>query len=111
MTIHRDLLAQRTAAEDRLHHLAAQIETLRHDRSGEYADDEHDPEGVTLSSEWSRLVGLHANTEAELVHIDAALARVQAGIYGVCVTCGSGIPAERLEARATAAECIPCASR
>ena len=27
-------------------------------RSGASADDEHDPEGVTLSSEWSRLTGL-----------------------------------------------------
>ena len=33
---------------------------LRIDRSVDTADDEHDPEGVTLSTEWARLAGLRA---------------------------------------------------
>lgn len=40
--------------------------------------------------------------------IDAALARLEAGTYGRCVSCGAGIPVERLEFRAFAAACVTC---
>lgn len=40
--------------------------------------------------------------------VDAALARLDAGTYGVCVGCGKPIGAERLEALPTAALCIEC---
>lgn len=43
--------------------------------------------------------------------IDAALARLEAGTYGRCVSCGSGIPVERLEFRPSAAACVPCQHR
>ena len=35
--------------------------------------------------------------ENELVAIDAALARIGAGTFGICVTCGKPISAERLD--------------
>jgi DnaK suppressor protein len=44
-----------------------------------------------------------------LEDIRAALARLEAGTYGRCVTCGSPIPAARLELRPFAATCVPCA--
>jgi DnaK suppressor protein len=40
--------------------------------------------------------------------IDAALDRIAAGTYGVCVSCGASIPAERLEFRPRAATCVAC---
>jgi RNA polymerase-binding transcription factor DksA len=40
--------------------------------------------------------------------IDAALERIAAGTYGVCTSCGSAIPAERLESRPFAAGCVSC---
>ena len=40
--------------------------------------------------------------------IDAALARIARGTYGVCVHCGVDIPAERLEFRPFAAGCVAC---
>jgi len=40
--------------------------------------------------------------------IDAALARVEAGTYGRCVSCQAAIPVERLEFRPFAARCFPC---
>jgi RNA polymerase-binding transcription factor DksA len=40
--------------------------------------------------------------------IDAALARVQAGTYGVCVACGEDIGLCRLEALAWAQYCLRC---
>ncbi|MGV8936083.1 MAG: TraR/DksA family transcriptional regulator [Allorhizobium sp.] len=35
--------------------------------------------------------------ENELVAIDAALVRISAGTYGICVTCGETISPERLD--------------
>jgi len=40
--------------------------------------------------------------------IDAALARIESGTYGRCVSCGSAIPVERLEFRPFAATCVTC---
>lgn len=41
--------------------------------------------------------------------IDAALARIAAGSFGVCTTCGAAIPVPRLEVRPFAAGCVACA--
>lgn len=43
--------------------------------------------------------------------IDAALARIEAGTYGRCVSCGTDIPEERLEFRPFAAGCVSCQQR
>jgi DnaK suppressor protein len=43
--------------------------------------------------------------------IDQALERLDTGTYGRCVTCGTPIPAERLEAVPWAALCVPCSAK
>jgi RNA polymerase-binding transcription factor DksA len=43
--------------------------------------------------------------------IDAALARMDAGTYGRCESCGRSIPVERLEAIAHARFCVACAAQ
>jgi DnaK suppressor protein len=43
--------------------------------------------------------------------IDAALARIMAGQYGICVDCGVEIEFERLSAFPTAKRCVDCQSR
>ena len=48
----------------------------------------------------------HNNVQIEAV--DAALARMVAGVFGICVTCGQPISAARLEALPSAAHCIDC---
>lgn len=45
---------------------------------------------------------------AEVLAIDAALARIEAGAYGECTDCGVDIPAARLHAAPEAARCIHC---
>jgi DnaK suppressor protein len=73
------------------------------------ADDEHDPEGATIAFERSQVGALVRQAEERLGEIDAALARIDAGTYGVCVVCGEPIPAGRLEARPAARSCVNCA--
>lgn len=74
------------------------------------ADDEHDPEGATIAFERSQVGALVRQAEAHLAEIDGALARVDAGTYGVCAACGRAIPPERLEVRPTATTCVGCAT-
>lgn len=45
---------------------------------------------------------------AELAAIGAALARIEAGSYGLCTDCGAAIPAARLQATPEAWRCIAC---
>ena len=45
-----------------------------------------------------------------LARIDAALARIKGGKYGVCMSCGARIPRERLEAIPYALLCVKCQS-
>jgi DnaK suppressor protein len=94
-----------TRAESAIAALAA----LTHDRLGSNDDDEHDPEGVPLSAEWSRLTGLADAAQTELRQVEDALARLDAGTYGTCASCGKPIPEARLEVRPFADLCVPCA--
>jgi RNA polymerase-binding transcription factor DksA len=54
------------------------------------------------------LSGKLAETLAEL---DDALAKLDAGTYGACESCGKPIPEARLEAVPSARLCIDCASQ
>ncbi len=84
-------------------------DSIRADRADATADDEHDPEGSTLSGEWQRIDALRRATRAERADLEAALARMDAGTYGLCAVCGREIPAARLEIRPGAATCVACA--
>jgi DnaK suppressor protein len=74
------------------------------------ADDEHDPEGATIAFERSQLDALANQARNHLVEIDAAIARLEDGTYGVCERCGQPISDARLRARPVARACITCAS-
>lgn len=75
------------------------------------ADDEHDPEGHTIAVDRAMVDALRRDARTQLAHIDAALARVRSGSYGVCETCGRPISDARLEALPTTTTCITCAQR
>jgi DnaK suppressor protein len=46
--------------------------------------------------------------EENLRDIEAALARIEAGTYGICKYCGQPIAEKRLEARPVASACVDC---
>lgn len=74
------------------------------------ADDEHDPEGTTVSVERANEVALLAASETSLIELTEARGRLAAGRYGICERCGSPIPVERLEIRPSARFCVTCAA-
>jgi DnaK suppressor protein len=58
--------------------------------------------------EQQRDLALREHNELHLVAINAALARLDAGTFGLCTSCRRPIAAERLEARPWAELCIDC---
>lgn len=103
------LRARAAELDDMLARIDRDQAAVRADRADGTADDEHDPEGVTLSGEWQRLDAVRRGVLSEREELSAALARVDDGTYGVCVSCGRRIPAGRLQARPTATMCVACA--
>jgi RNA polymerase-binding protein DksA len=58
--------------------------------------------------EQQRDLALRERSERALADIGAALARMEAGTYGLCTNCHRPIADERLEALPWAAHCIDC---
>jgi DnaK suppressor protein len=103
------LLKERADAEERFSEFDDAMAQVRAARSDAAADEEHDPEGPTMTQEWSQRSAVLADARAELTEIDHALARIAAGTYGICARCGNRITVARLDARPTAELCIDCA--
>ena len=51
---------------------------------------------------------INEHETAELLAIEAALLRIKEGVYGLCVNCGSHIPAPRIDAAPHTLRCIAC---
>ena len=104
-----DLLAERVAqARGQQAALTAAIEEMRVARSLTFADDEHDPEGSTVSLDQARDAALLERTERTLAELAAAQQRLAEGSYGICERCRRAIPRERLLARPEARRCVSC---
>ncbi|MGL4524839.1 MAG: TraR/DksA family transcriptional regulator [Spirochaetia bacterium] len=73
--------------------------------------DTADPADVAASDLDKRIIeALGAESARALDRVDAALARIDAGTYGVCAKCGQMIDPDRLEAIPEAVLCIACKS-
>lgn len=74
------------------------------------------PLSPNFSEQASDLEALATNESREVQQIHeaeqimAALARIEAGTYGVCDNCGADIAPARLIAQPTATRCINCAA-
>jgi DnaK suppressor protein len=75
------------------------------------SDDEHDPEGATIAFERQHVAALIEQARDQLRQVEAALGRLAAGRYGICLQCGQPIAPQRLVARPTASRCMGCAQQ
>lgn len=106
MSAAEDLAAEREATTARIAALEAQLEGIVETASASSGDDEHDPEGQTIAYDRAQTQALLDRARADLAEVEAAVARLAAGTYGVCEVCGRSIPGERLEARPAARRCV-----
>lgn len=90
--------------------LRADIASANSARQNANVDDEHDPEGSTIAFELSQASALLRQSSAGLDQVEAALARIEDGTFGMCAVCGEPIAEGRLEARPWTLYCIRHAS-
>jgi RNA polymerase-binding transcription factor DksA len=103
------LMSERASYTSSAERLAAEAAALMADREpGDVQFDEESGEGDTIAVERDRDLALSAAARQSVSDIDAALARLDAKTYGVCVAAGDIIPRERLEAIPEASVCVSC---
>ncbi|HET7488322.1 MAG TPA: TraR/DksA C4-type zinc finger protein [Acidimicrobiales bacterium] len=64
-----------------------------------------------VTAERGEAEALAASLRDTLEEVENALAKIDAGTYGACESCGQPIAAARLEAKPAARLCIDCASK
>jgi DnaK suppressor protein len=76
--------------------------------SGENAYRDHMADQGSAAFEQLLDMTLEENLRVLLADVRSALARIDAGVYGLCERCSAEIPEERMEAVPTASLCIKC---
>ena len=105
------LLAEREASLHQAESLRAEAAQLAEEMEpGDTQFDEESGEGGTLNVERERDLALSAQALSAVDEIDRALAKLDAGTYGVCEQCGQPIPKARLKALPYATLCVGCKS-
>jgi len=106
-----ELVAERASYVEAAESLRLEAEMLAEDMEpGDIQFDEESGEGDTLNVERERDLALSAQARASVDEIDRALAKMDAGTYGICERCGTPIPKARLKALPYAALCVRCKS-
>lgn len=107
MNMSRKMDKIRAGLEARLESLQERLteinETLRQPE-----DDDFEEQAVELDDD-DVLERLSHAGRTEVMLIEAALKRIEAGTYGKCATCGKAIPERRLRALPEAENCLSCA--
>lgn len=68
-------------------------------------------DAAAATAERNEVLGIVENLRVMLEGVDTALARVAAGTYGLCESCGREIGADRLEFRPTSRFCVDCKAK
>jgi len=106
-----ELVRERASYEEQAESLRMDAEQLAEDMEpGDVQFDEESGEGDTLNVERERDLLLSAQARAAVDEIDRALAKLDAGTYGICERCAKPIPKVRLKALPYAALCVACKS-
>jgi len=105
----------RAQLEEDLVRLEADIAALDHEErssqseaSGENAYRDHMADQGSATFEREMDMTFEENDRDALDRVRDAIARMDAGTYGICTRCGAEIPTARLEAVPAASLCIQC---
>jgi DnaK suppressor protein len=106
------LMAERARVEQQKHRVEALDAGIdQRDELGEVSGaDEHPADLATNTFEREQDQAIEESMRDELKQIDEALAKIDAGTYGICERCRKPIAPARLEALPYATLCIDCAA-
>jgi DnaK suppressor protein len=110
-----DLQDAREQLEQMLTELDAATTTLENVGVGESGElsaaDQHPADNASELSDADREKAVLEAAEGQRAQVRAALARIDAGTYGICTDCGNQISEARLQVRPEAARCIECQAK
>jgi RNA polymerase-binding protein DksA len=109
MGVSQELLKQQL--EEQRARLLEEIEQFRITGRDNLGYGNHQADDATAAFEQAKELSLLQNSERVLAQVDAALARFEAGAYGVCERCGQQIDPARLKALPYALLCMNCQQR
>ena len=98
------LLKLRQELKDRVNAIEADIHHKKEPVEKDFA------EQVTQRENDEVLAGIDEEAQQTIMSIDAALARIKDGNYGLCSSCGEKIPDNRLAALPYVTTCVSCAN-
>ena len=101
---YRALLEQERAS------LLSQLEELGFGPEGSLVYDSNFADSSQVTAERGEAERLALQLQDALDNVQAALAKIEQGNYGVCERCGKAISSARLEAQPASKYCIDCAS-
>jgi RNA polymerase-binding transcription factor DksA len=101
----------RAALDEERAHLRQQLAELGFGEDGGLAYDQNFADSSQVTAERGEVEALANSLKETLVEVEHALAKFDAGNYGLCENCGQPIAPARLEAKPAARLCINCASR
>jgi RNA polymerase-binding transcription factor DksA len=93
---------------DSLHARLLELGARPHGDGVEIELDENFADSAASTAERAEILALVGSLRDTLTDVDAALARIEAGTYGRCESCGNDIAPARLEALPHARLCISC---
>jgi DnaK suppressor protein len=110
-----DIETARTALVEERAKLVHQLHELGATESGDLRPDLEFGDGFAdagaATAERTEVLGVVEALKEQLEGVDRALAKIAAGTYGICDSCGREIAAARLEARPASVLCVECKSR
>ena len=107
--VRAELEGEAVGLRDEIGHAESQIAARLGDAVAEAGDDEADASSKLFEREHE--LALTHNTRELLDQTEHALARIDAGTYGVCESCGKPIGKARLLAFPRATLCVECKQR
>jgi DnaK suppressor protein len=102
---------RRTQLEGERGRLRTDLHDLGLEPDDAQAYDDNFADSSQVTAERGEAEALAGELFETLNEVEAALARLDEGTYGVCTRCGATIGADRLEAMPAAALCISCATK
>ena len=102
------LIEERKRVQEAIDYLHEENPGSIQDETQDSTADNHPGDMATVTFDRELDYTLEENEGRLLQAIDAALTRMDDGSYGVCVSCGQPIGAERLEALPWTTQCIDC---
>ena len=102
---------ERATYEEQARVLKAQADQMAQEMEpGDIQFDDESGEGATANIDRERDLALSAQARLAVEEIDHAIAKIAAGTYGTCESCGQPIPKARLKALPQARLCVACKS-